>query len=75
MNEWTAYWTNDPDDDYNLVREIVYNDYLHVAVIKQTPDGLILTWYPQKEMLTVPLEWIIKVLQETQHDLMNLKEC
>jgi len=68
---WNAEWTNDPDDDYNLVREILYND-LYVAVVKQTSNGLTLTWYPQTEMVTVPAEWLSNLLLKAQTELTNL---
>ena len=68
MNRWTADFSNDPDDNYNLVIEIL-QDEEYVARIKQTPQGLTIEWYPQKKLLLVPLDWLSKLLIEAQSSL------
>ena len=68
MREWTADFGNDPDDDYNLVLIIYYKDE-DVALIKQTSQGLTLTWYPQEKLLSIPVEWLSKLLMEAKRSL------
>jgi len=68
MNLWTADWTNDPNDDYNLTLEILYNDK-DVAVIKRSPNGLILKWYASPEGLVIPVDWLSGLLLSAQEGI------
>ena len=68
MNQWTADWTNDPDDDYNLTLEILCNDR-DVAVIKRSPNGLILKWYTSPEGLVIPVDWLSGLLLSAQEGI------
>ena len=65
MLQWTADFGNDPDDDYNLI-VIIYYDDVDVAVIKQTHCGLIMRWYPNKEELVIPVDWLSGLLFEAK---------
>jgi len=65
MKEWRADWTNDPNDDYNLILEILYDDE-DVAVIKQGKQGLILKWYASQKALTLPVDWFLGLLKDAQ---------
>jgi len=73
MKQWTADIANDPYDDYNLIMEILYNDE-YVAVIKQSSQGLIMTWYPNKEELKIPVEWLTKLLIDAKEILVNVDD-
>ena len=68
MNQWAADWANDPDDDYNLVLEILCNDE-NIAVIKQSHQGLIFKWYPNKDEITVPFKWLLNLFVEAEKRL------
>jgi len=68
MRNWTADWGNDPDDDYNLVMEILCDEEF-VGVVKQSPSGLFVKWYPHKEDLNVPVDWLLKLLIDAQERL------
>lgn len=68
MNEWTADFTNDPFDDYNLIVEILFNDE-EVAVIKQGSDGLMIKWYASDEDHLIPIDWLNALLNEAKERL------
>jgi hypothetical protein len=60
---WSADFTNDPSDDYNLITEILLDDE-EIAVIKQEEGELIITWYPNEEEINIPFEWMLGLMQE-----------
>jgi hypothetical protein len=66
--EWTADYTNDPYNDYEVIVEILCNDE-DVAVIRQTDNGLELKWYANQKDLMVPLEWLSNLLLEAKKRL------
>jgi len=68
MKEWTAVWTNDPDDDYNLILEILYDDE-EVAVVKQSQQGLILKWYVSPKGLIIPVDWFSGLLLDAKEGI------
>jgi len=70
MNQWAADFGNDPDDDYNLIVEILYDEE-YVAVIKQSPNGLILKWYPSEIELNIPVDWLMGLFEEAQRRMGN----
>ncbi|MCL2373101.1 MAG: hypothetical protein FWC78_06830 [Defluviitaleaceae bacterium] len=70
MKQWTATWGNDPDDDYNLVLEIICNDK-EVAVIKQCVQGLILKWYISPKGLAIPANWLVRLLLDSKKEIVD----
>ena len=69
MKEWSADYSNDPYDDYNLTIEILYDQTDVVAIIRQKPEGLVMTWYPQDKKLEMPVEWISGLLLDAKKNL------
>jgi hypothetical protein len=65
MKQWTADFCNDPYDDYNLIIEILCGDE-EIAVIKQGQQRLEMKWYPNKEELIIPVEWLSELLLEAK---------
>lgn len=65
MKQWTADFANDPHDDYNLIVEILYDDE-EIAVIKQGQKGLEMKWYPNKEELLIPIDWLLGLFSEAK---------
>lgn len=65
MKGWTADIVNNPNDDYNLVVEILYNE-VDVAVIYKSEDELLLKYYANKDDLVVPVDYMIKLLEDAK---------
>jgi len=68
MSHWTADFTNDPFNDYEIVVEILYNDK-DVAVIKQGVDGLEMKWYATESDIVIPVEWLSNLLNQAKERL------
>lgn len=66
-------WANDPNNDYDLVIEILHND-IDVGVIHKGKDGYVLKWYANKNDLSVPLDWFAKLIEGARRDLKVAKE-
>lgn len=60
--KWTADFANDPNDDFNITIEILCDDK-DVAIIKQTPNGLMMTWYETTKRLNIPVDWLSGLLE------------
>ncbi|MFL0269323.1 hypothetical protein [Candidatus Clostridium radicumherbarum] len=65
MKGWTADIVNNPNDDYNLMIEILYNE-VDVAVIYKCEDELILKYYANKDDLVIPVDYLIKLLEDAK---------
>ena len=65
MRNWSADFGNDPNNDYNPIIEILCEDE-EVAVIKEGKSGLEIKWYPNKEELIIPLDWLQGLLIEAK---------
>ena len=63
--QWSADFTNDPYDDYNLIVEILCDDE-DVAVIKQNGNSLDFVWYPNDKKQTIPVSWLLEILLEVK---------
>jgi hypothetical protein len=63
---WSAEITNDPEQDYDLIIELLENDLprgrLHTIQTGET----ILTIYPCAEKVVVDLDWVIKVMKQSK---------
>jgi len=68
MLGWAADYTNDPNNDYELVIEILYND-LDVGMICMGEKGLVLKWYASQVDINVPLDWFANLLSKARTDL------
>lgn len=77
MKQWTADVVNDPYDDDNIAIEIGRGEKFmdeYAAIIKQNPEGgLSITWYPHKEELVIPLDWLLSILQGAKKELEGLR--
>ena len=65
MSNWTADFSNDPNDDYNLIVEILFNEE-DIAVIRKGKEGLEIIWYPSEKELVLPLQWLSSLLNEVE---------
>jgi len=69
MNGWSADFVNDPNNDFEVVIEILYKDK-DVGVIRQGGDGLEFHWYENTERLVIPVDWLIKLLNDAKDKLL-----
>lgn len=70
MKKWTADFGNDPNDDYNLVVEILCDDE-EIAIVQKRNNEMEIKWYPNKDEIIIPLDWFLDLLQEAQKRLMK----
>lgn len=68
MKGWSADFVNDPNNDFEVVIEILYEDK-DVAVIRQGDDGLEIHWYENTKRLVVPVDWLVKLLIDAKNNL------
>ncbi|AIF51848.1 hypothetical protein [Pelosinus sp. UFO1] len=68
MKGWSADFVNDPNNDFEVVLEILYEDK-DVAVIRQGVDGLEIHWYENTKRLVVPVDWLVKLLIDAKEKL------
>ena len=65
MNNWTADFSNDPNDDYNLIVEILCNEE-EIAIIRKGKEELEIMWYPNEKELVIPHKWLLTLLNEAE---------
>lgn len=65
---WSATVSNNPIDDYNLIIEVMFKDE-EVAYIKNENNELLIEWHPSKKMLSVSLEWLLKLMDKANKTL------
>ena len=68
MVKWSADFVNDPDNDFNIVLEILHNEK-EIGVIKKNDNNLEITFYPQDQNLTIPGVWLLDLIKEAQKKL------
>lgn len=73
MDEWSADYTNNPYDDYNLLLEILYKDK-DVAVIYNNENKLELKYYANANDLIIPVDWLLDLLEDAKKRLLYDKE-
>ena len=65
MEQWSADIANDPNNDYELLAEILYKEK-DVAIIKQGKEGLELILYSHDQDLTIPCSWLLEIINNLQ---------
>jgi len=70
MNKWTADFTNNPFDDYNLMVELFF-DEVEVASIKKGEKGLELKLYENNRDLCIPLNWLSDLILEFENKIIE----
>jgi hypothetical protein len=69
MEKWSADFVNNPNEDYNLMVEILYDEE-EIAVVKKDENGrLIMKWYPTEKELLIPVDWLIRLLAAAKERL------
>jgi hypothetical protein len=68
MSEWTSEITNNPDDDYNLMIEIL-NDDEYVGRIYKENSKLVLQIYETEKKISIPYNWLLKIMISAEKEL------
>lgn len=68
MNKWNSLVVNDPDNDYNLVIELQYDEEF-VGYIKKNGNTFDIAVYPNINKITIPLDWLENVINKAKKDL------
>ena len=70
MSQWAADFTNDPNNNYELMIEILYNGE-DVGVIKRGNYGVELVWFNHNMDLTIPFDWLLKLMNDAKLSFQN----
>lgn len=73
MDGWIANYVNNPNDDFNVVLEILHNDD-DVALIYRGDSGLNLKYYANENDVVIPLNWLLDLLSDAVKKLSNTKK-
>ncbi|MDR1802370.1 MAG: hypothetical protein LBQ94_02075 [Treponema sp.] len=67
---WRTFIVSTPDPDFHIV-EINYNGKDVAAIKKDTSDNnrLIIEWLETEKKYTIPLDWLLDVLQFAKNKL------
>ena len=68
MSGWSANYINNPNDDYNLTIELLYNN-VDIAVIYKNKDKLELKFYANNEDMVVPIDWLSELLENAKKSI------
>jgi hypothetical protein len=68
MSQWTADFTNDPNNDYALIIEILCNRE-DVGVIKPGKHGLELIIFNHDQDIAIPFDWLLGLMNEAKTKL------
>ena len=72
MEQWKTYFVNDPDDDFNIVMEVLYDDIDVVAVIKPDSGKIIMRWYPYKEVVDIPIDFLSELVTKDKEEFKDV---
>ncbi|HLC07134.1 MAG TPA: hypothetical protein VJJ26_03020 [Candidatus Babeliales bacterium] len=68
MSQWTADFANDPNNNYELIIEILHNGQ-DVGVIKHGKNGLELVLFPHGSSFSIPFDWLLGLMNEANNKL------
>ncbi len=63
MIKWTADFVNDPNNDFELIAEVLCEGD-DAAVLKKGNSGLELTFYAHNKDLIIPFDWLMGLMIE-----------
>jgi len=70
VSKWTADFTNDPNNDYELMIEILCNDE-DIGVIKPGKYGLEFILFSHSNDIVIPFDWILALMNEANGKLVK----
>lgn len=65
MSQWTADFTNDSNNDYELIVQIFYEGE-EVGLIKNGKQGLELIWFAHGSDYNIPFDWFFGLMNEAK---------
>jgi hypothetical protein len=68
MLQWTADFTNDPNNDYALIIEILC-DGEDIGVIKHGKHGLEFVIFNHNQNIVIPFNWFLGLMNEAKNKL------
>jgi hypothetical protein len=71
MAEWTAEITNDPDRHQELYIELLQGGEYRGRIVRAPTGELALFIYERNEGLTIPLDWLLEVMNGARRDLVR----
>ena len=69
MQDWTADITNDPDNDFNLVIEIMYRDTYCGRIQRNQNKQLEIIWYRKENDMIIPVDWLIDLFESAKNNI------
>lgn len=66
--KWSAEITNNPDDDHNLVIEILNTD-TYIGRLKKINNEIIFQVYETDRNLNIPINWLKKIIDKAEKEL------
>jgi len=68
MSQWTANFTNDPNNDYELMIEILYNDK-EIGVIKRDNLEVKFILFAHNKDFIIPFDWLLKLMNQANKNI------
>lgn len=68
MSQWTADFINDPNNDYELMIEIRY-DNEEICLIKHGKSELEFILFSHNKDIVIPFNWLLKLMNEASKNL------
>lgn len=67
MEKWSIIYVNDPNSNFDIVMELLYEDE-DFAWIKKDKEGISLIFFPNKKGISIPINWLESVLKEAKRE-------
>ncbi|MCL2855401.1 MAG: hypothetical protein FWE21_07270 [Defluviitaleaceae bacterium] len=65
-SNWGLCYVNDPDDDFNIVIEVLYGER-DVALMTCDFCG-IMRWHPNKEGVDIPIDYLLELIHKSKEE-------
>lgn len=70
MSHWTAEITNDPEQDYSLIIELLKDDEAKARIEDNGQSGLMLRVY--SDDVHIPIDWLKGLIEQAQRDAAHI---
>lgn len=70
MSRWTAEITNNPEQDYSLIIELLEDDEAKARIEGNGQSGLVLRVYGDD--VRIPIDWLKGIIEQTQRDAAHI---